>query len=153
MMEELQQPVESSAQTQEHHKEEKSGIVIALVVFLVVVIATIVVGIILALHPEQNGPGLVIFRNTMIILVGLEAFVIGAALVVLLIQLARLVNMLNNEITPMVKTTQETLQILKGTSEFMSKYLADPVIDANAKASLVTRMAKDLGRISGVMKK
>lgn len=138
-------------------KEEKQSggkaIVITLVIFVILLLATIAGGIILALNAESTGPGLVVFRNTLIILVGLELFVTGAALTVFLIQIARLINMLNNEIAPMAKTTQETLQILKGTSEFMSKYLADPVIDASAKASLMGKIAGDLGKISGVIKK
>jgi hypothetical protein len=62
----------------------------------------------------------------------LEFGILGVALVVLLVQLAKLVNMLENEVKPIIASTQETLNTLKGTTEFLSENLVTPVIKLNS---------------------
>jgi hypothetical protein len=57
--------------------------------------------------------------------------VLGAALVILLVQLAKLINLLENEVKPILAATSETVNTLKGTTEFMSENLVDPVIKLN----------------------
>lgn len=70
-------------------------------------------------------------RDVFIIFVALEFIVLGVALVILIIQLAKLVNLLQNEVKPILEATSETINTLKGTSEFLSENLVDPVIKLN----------------------
>jgi amino acid permease len=62
----------------------------------------------------------------------LESLLIGAALVVLIIQLASLINLLQNEVKPILKSTNETVNTLRGTTEFLSENLVEPVIKLNS---------------------
>jgi hypothetical protein len=62
----------------------------------------------------------------------LESLLIGAALVVLIIQLASLINLLQNEVKPILKSTTETVNTLRGTTEFLSENLVEPVIKLNS---------------------
>ena len=57
--------------------------------------------------------------------------VMGVALVILLVQLAKLVNLLENEVKPIISATSETINTLKGTTEFVSENLVEPVIKLN----------------------
>jgi hypothetical protein len=66
-----------------------------------------------------------------IIFMALEFLVIGAALVILMIQLAVLINLLQNEIKPILNSTNETVNTLRGTVTFLSDNLAEPVIKLN----------------------
>lgn len=70
-------------------------------------------------------------RDIFIIFMALEFSVLGIALVVLIIQLAKLVNLLENEVKPIIASTAETINTLKGTTEFLSQNLVDPVIKLN----------------------
>jgi len=70
-------------------------------------------------------------RDMFIIILTLEFMVLGAALVILLVQLAKLINLLENEVKPILAATSETVNTLKGTTEFMSENLVDPVIKLN----------------------
>jgi len=71
-------------------------------------------------------------RDIFIIFMALESLLIGAALVVLIIQLASLINLLQNEVKPILKSTNETVNVLRGTSEFLSENLVEPVIKLNS---------------------
>jgi hypothetical protein len=61
----------------------------------------------------------------------LESLVIGLVLIILVVQLARLINLLQNEIKPILDSTNETVNTLRGTTTFMSDNLVEPVIKLN----------------------
>jgi hypothetical protein len=70
-------------------------------------------------------------RDVFIIFMALESLVIGLVLVILVVQLARLINLLQNEIKPILDSTNETVNTLRGTTRFLSDHLAEPVIKLN----------------------
>jgi len=70
-------------------------------------------------------------RDIFIILIALEFLVIGLALVILIVQLATLINLLQNEIKPILNSTNETVNTLRGTASFLSDNLVEPVIKLN----------------------
>ena len=61
-----------------------------------------------------------------------ESLVIGAALVVLIVQVASLINLLQNEVKPILESTSDTVNTLRGTTEFLSENLVEPVIKLNS---------------------
>ncbi|MHC1741182.1 MAG: hypothetical protein AB9897_08750 [Anaerolineaceae bacterium] len=85
-------------------------------------------------------------RDVFIIFMALEFMVLGIALVILLVQLAKLVNLLQNDIKPILAATNETINTLKGTSEFLSANLVDPVIKLNGYMAGIKK-ALDLFKI------
>lgn len=70
-------------------------------------------------------------RDVFIIFMALESLVIGVALIVLMVQLATLINLLQNEIKPILNSTNETVNTIRGTATFLSDNLAEPVIKLN----------------------
>ncbi len=72
------------------------------------------------------------FRDIFIIFMAVESLIIGAALVVLIIQVAGLINLLQNEVRPILQATADTVQTLRGTTEFLSENLVEPVIKLNS---------------------
>ena len=67
-------------------------------------------------------------RDIFIIILVLESFLIGAALIILIIQLALLSNLLQNEIRPILSSTKETIRTVKGTSQFISARAIRPIV-------------------------
>jgi membrane protein implicated in regulation of membrane protease activity len=102
--------------------------------WLIIVIAVVILGLIGAavyfLMQADAGTTTKI-RDIFIIFMALEFAVLGVALVILIIQLAKLVNMLENEVKPIIASTAETINTLKGTTEFLSENLVAPVIKLN----------------------
>ena len=70
-------------------------------------------------------------RDIFIIFMAFESFIIGVALIILVIQVTLLINLVNNEIRPILKNTIDTVNNLKGTATFLSEELVSPVIKLN----------------------
>jgi hypothetical protein len=96
----------------------------------VVILVAVMVWAIIAL--SSNPAAAANVRDIFIIFMALESLLIGAALVVLIIQLASLINLLQNEVKPILKSTNETVNTLRGTSAFLSENLVEPVIKLNS---------------------
>lgn len=84
-------------------------------------------------------------RDIFIIFMALESLVIGAALVILIIQISSLINLLNNEIKPILDATNETIANLRGTTQFLSENLVEPVINLNSYLAGIQKMLELIG--------
>ena len=118
---------------------------------------TIIAGVIAAVFVILIGVGFAIYallqpntptdriRDIFIIIVALETLVIGVALVVLLIQLASLINLLQNEVRPILQATNETINTLRGTAEFLGESVVEPVIKLNGYLASIQRVLELMG--------
>ncbi len=79
-------------------------------------------------------------RDIVIIFTALFGLVIGVALVILIIQLSTLINLLQNEIRPIIDSTSETVNTLKGTAQFVSNNLTEPVIKMNQLMAMIKQL-------------
>lgn len=95
---------------------------------VVLTLILVVVAIILAANAQTAGPAVEVVRDVLIIILALELVIVGAAVVVFLIQLARFLTLLNSEIQPIVASTQDTVNVLRGTAIFLSRHVSEPVI-------------------------
>jgi hypothetical protein len=86
-------------------------------------------------------------RDIFIIVLALESLIIGAALVILVVQLALLINLLQNEIKPILETTRRTVNTLKGTTTFLSEHAVKPVIGLSSMGAGVKRLIEIIGII------
>jgi hypothetical protein len=84
-------------------------------------------------------------RDVFIIVVALESLVIGVALIVLIVQLASLINLLQNEVRPILNATSKTVNTLRGTVEFLGENVVEPVIKLNGYLAGLRRMLELLG--------
>ena len=117
------------------------------------IIASIIAGIVLILailgvaiyFLLQSGTPTNKIRDVFIIVVALESLVIGVALIVLIIQLASLINLLQNEIRPILDATTETVNTLRGTVEFLGENVVEPVVKLNSYLAGLRRMLELLG--------
>ena len=112
----------------EEEKQARRRLVYIAVGALVVIAALIAAAVFLLEQPTDT-TGKV--RDVFIIFMALESLVIGAALVILIIQLSILINLLQNEIKPILNSTNETVNTLRGTAVFLSDNLAEPIMKLN----------------------
>jgi len=76
-----------------------------------------------------------IARDIAIIVLALESIIIGVLLAILVIQVMKLVRMLREEVMPILKSTQDTVSTVRGTADFMSDRLVQPVVKASSLAA------------------
>jgi hypothetical protein len=104
-------------------------IIAGIISAIILVLAGIGVAVYFLLQP---GSPTSTIRDIFIIFMAFESLIIGVALVVLIIQIASLINLLQNEVKPILQSTSETVNTLRGTTEFLSENLVEPVIKLNS---------------------
>jgi amino acid permease len=67
-------------------------------------------------------------------------FAIGTALIILIVQVAALTNLLQNEVKPILNSTTDTVNTLKGTVKFLSNNVSEPVIKLNQSLASLNRV-------------
>jgi hypothetical protein len=137
----------STSQSEEYSKpseqEQKSKrIIIAVIIGAVIILAALVFAIILLLQPTTPTDRI---RDVFIIVVALESLVIGVALIVLIVQVASLINLLQNEVRPILNATNETVNTLRGTTEFLGENVVEPVIKLNGYLAGIGRVIELMG--------
>ncbi len=108
----------------------------------IVILALLGVAIYFLLQPATPTDKI---RDVFIIVVALESLVIGIALIVLIVQLASLINLLQNEVRPILKATTDTVNNLRGTAEFLGENVVEPVIKLNGYLAGLYRMLELMG--------
>ena len=117
-------------------------IVTALIVGGIIFIALIILLVFLLLQPGVPTEAI---KNVFIIFLAVEMLIVGIAVVVLAVQVATLVNLLQNEVRPMLNSTNDTINNLRGTTEFLSENLVEPVIQLNGYLASLKRMLELMG--------
>jgi NADH:ubiquinone oxidoreductase subunit K len=121
----------------------KSNKLWLVIVLGVAILGLIVTGIVFLAKAGGDTTGKV--RDIFIILMALESIVIGVALIILVVQLASLINLLQNEIKPILKSTSDTVNTLKGTTAFLSENLTNPVIKVNSSVAGAKKLLDLIG--------
>ncbi len=127
--------------SRETEKQQKN-IVIGIVIGVLVVLALLGLAIYFLLQPAAPTDKI---RDIFIIIVALESLIIGVALIVLIVQLASLINLLQNEVKPILNATNETVNTLRGTAEFLGENVVEPVIKLNGYLAGLYRMLELMG--------
>lgn len=85
-------------------------------------------------------------RDIAIIIIAIQSIVIGALIAVLIWQIWRLIKMLQRDIKPILQDTQETIGTVRGTTQFVSQSVVDPVAKTTGYLFGARRAASVLGR-------
>jgi hypothetical protein len=132
------------AKKREAERQQRT-IIVSASIAVVIVLALLGTGLFYLFHPgtpvEQVGR----IRDIFIIVMALESLLIGVALIVLIVQVASLINLLQNEVRPILDATNETVNHLRGTAEFLGENVVEPVIKLNGYLAGMQRMLELLG--------
>ena len=132
---------EELAAKQEAERKQKliiTTIIIGIIVFLFLLFSSIY----FLLQPTTQTDKI---RDVFIIIVAFESLVVGVALIVLVVQLASLINLLQNEVRPILIATNETVNTLRGTVEFLGENVVEPVVKLNGYLAGLRRMLELMG--------
>jgi hypothetical protein len=133
--------LEETTTTKEADRRSRN-IVTIIIISIVVVLVLLGVAIFFLLQPATPTDRI---RDVFIIVVALESLVIGVALIILIVQLASLINLLQNEVRPILTATNETVNHLRGTAEFLGENMVEPVIKLNGYLAGMTRVIELMG--------
>src|SRR3989304_7784179 len=128
MSEESTHVIVSEQESTSDLKKQRTFIVVIVLVGILI-LTGIVFSVIGLLQPDTPTSRI---RDIFIIFMAFESLLIGAALVILVIQIASLINLIQNEVKPILKSTTETVNTLRGTTAFLSENMVGPVIKLNS---------------------
>ncbi len=99
-----------------------------------VIVLLFVIGLLFALFSDvqATAPRVQIIRDVFIIIMSLEFILIIGALAILILQVARIVNLLQSEVKPVLENAKETVNTAKGTVEFVGNNVSEPVVKTSA---------------------
>jgi hypothetical protein len=137
--------IATASQPEEQKSEltaEQKRTIIILGALLLLGLVLFVIFIVYLLQPETDTAQI---RDVFIIVMALESLLTGFVLIILMIQLARLINLLQNEIKPILNSTNETISHLRGTTVFLSDNLVGPVIKLSEYMAGFTEFLRTVG--------
>lgn len=124
-----QNSVEENPIPAQNTGSNNKGKVVGIIIAIVILLALIIFSLVSLFRADLETTSKV--RDIFIIIMALESLLLGVALIILIIQIAVLINVLKNEIKPILDTTNETVNHLRGTTAFLSNNLVEPVIKMN----------------------
>lgn len=124
--------------TSESEPRESSGwslrriVIVSVAGFFALLVLLFLLALLIASVSDVEGAAEVVrlVRDLVIIFLALEGALIILSLAILILQIARLIAMIQTEIKPILENTQETVKTAKGTVEFMSGNITQPLIRA-----------------------
>ena len=140
--------LESSESTSNYHRnlneQQKSqkSVLIIIIIIVVLIVVGILVSLYFLLQPQTDTAKI---RDVFIIFMALESILLGVTLVVLMVQLAKLINLLQHEVLPILESTNETISNIRGTAEFLGENITEPVIKINSYTAGLSRFLQAIG--------
>jgi hypothetical protein len=132
----------ASADKQREEPRQQRFPVVWIVLGVLIFLALFIGAILLLASPRTDTEKI---RDIFIIFMALEFLIVGLALIILIIQLATLINLLQNEVKPILESTNETANTLRGTAIFLSDNLVEPVIKMNEYVIALRRFMELIG--------
>jgi len=130
--------------------QQKRAVVITLLVLvLIVTVISLALYYLLTANPDKTEQ----IRDVFIIILAVQSLMMGLVMVILILQLARLINLIQNEIRPILDSTSETVNHLRGTTMFLSENVVEPVIKMNEYLAGFTQFFATIGLVRRSSKK
>lgn len=135
---------EQKNSTDNEELKGKVGLIIGLVL-AIVIFGGIVWFLLITPYAER-------IRDITIIFLAVEGLLIGLASVVLVIQLAKLVNLIQNEVKPLLESANETIRTVRGTATFLSDSLVEPVMKMSGLLAIFKKVSNTIDDLFGTKK-
>lgn len=122
-------PVIGETEINENAEKDQRLMMAGIIVVGILLLAALVGTVYFLLQDSQRTE---LIRDMMVVLLAIEMLFIGLSAVLLILQVTRLANLLQNEIKPLLESANETIYTLRGTATFISDSFVQPVIKFNS---------------------
>ena len=136
-------PEQLAAKRDAEHQQR--NVIIGVSVVILLILAGMIWAVFKLMSPATPVETVTRLRDVFLIVMALLSLFIGFALVVLIIQVTSLINLLQNEVRPILQATTETVNNLRGTAEFLGENVVQPVIKLNGYLAGLQRVIELMG--------
>jgi hypothetical protein len=133
----------------ESSDQAKKLLIGAIAGIVIMIVGLLVIAGLLVYYAETASPAVEVVRDVFVIVLALSMILIMVAITVLLVQVARFVNLMTNEISPIIDTASDTVNTVRGTAEFLSRHVTEPVVST---AGALGGIAKVVGDVDALRK-
>lgn len=109
-----------------------------------VILLVFVIAILFATAGNEWAVAVQVVRDMMLTLLALTGILVIVAFAILIIQVARLVSLLQAEIKPVLENAQDTMRTAQVTIQFVSDNVAEPIIKASGFVSGVSLIVREI---------
>lgn len=121
------------------------GTLIPVVIYLLIFI----IGFAMAwFYPQGSAGRFDYIRSLFEIIVSISIILIFIAVGVLILQIARFVNLLRSEVKPITRDTKQAIKNVRVTTEFVQKNAIKPVIETNTFIAGLIAFLREIARVS-----
>jgi len=122
---------------------------------LAVIIIIFLIGLALALFTDatQTAGKIQVVRDIVVIIISIEGILIVVGIAVLIVQIARLVNLVKTETKPILDDAAATAKIAKGTAGFVGDNVAEPIIKTGGFFAGLGIFLRELGGIRRALRR
>lgn len=151
-------PTNSVSNQDSENDESSSGMSVSRIVGLMAigligfVLLCLIFALIVSLTASETwAPVIQIFRDIFIVIMVVEVILVIGAVAILILQIARMLIMLQSEIKPILDNARETTKATRATAEFVGKNATDPLIKLKTFFAGLTVFIRELLRINRVL--
>lgn len=143
----------ASNNTQPEVEDEGGGLKFYMMLFLggfaglIFLIFLFGVGLAVLADPGPTAQRISLLRDIFIIVMALQMIVIIVALAALVVQFAKLVNLLTNEVKPILDNAQEATDTARGTAQFVGSNVTGPIVQLKSFMAGLFVFLRELGGI------
>lgn len=114
-----------------------------------IIILIFVIGLLFALFSDvqATAPRIQIIRDTLVTVITLEFLLIIGAVAIVILQVARLVLMLQTEVKPVLENTKDAVNSARGTVEFVGNNVTEPVVRVGSFLAGANVFVREIGGI------
>lgn len=128
--------------------EETTNKKITIGVYIIILLVSIIAGgiiwyLLLDTTPTEK------IKNMMIIIFTTEIILIGFSFLILVLQVAKMFNLVQNEIKPLLVSVNETMNTVKGTALFITDSIAKPVLQFNSYFAGFKKLMETISALVG----
>lgn len=118
-----------------------AGIVLGIIILL-----PLIIGVLVAIFadPEPTAVRFGMIRDMMLVILAMQGVLVILSLAILILQIARMIALLQGEIKPILDDTKEAALTAKGTTQFVSKNVVQPVVSTRAFLTGLTVFVREL---------
>lgn len=129
-------------------------ITIVAVVIILLIVLIFVIALVAAIAAPEGAAGIFSYvKDLMTIVLLVQGILIVIALAVLITQIARFVNLLRSEVSPIMKDAQQTVQDVRTSAQFVGKHTTRPIIVLSSFFSGLLTFTTEILRINRLMRR
>jgi hypothetical protein len=122
----------------------KRGVIIGAGALIGMILLVFIVALLLASAGNEWAVAVQVVRDMMLTLLALTGILVIVAFAILIIQVARLVSLLQAEVKPVLENAQDTMRTAQVTIQFVSDNVAEPIIKASGFITGISLIIREI---------